>query len=541
MGQVRRPLQHSFQWLGSAALSVLPLASVGVSLVGALAATMLGSVSVQAADGSAQMALPYATGQSWSFYGPHNYADSADYAWNSLDFSGGDGQVRAAHGGIVHRDCPTGFVRIDHGDGYETTYYHLVNIAVIDSQVVTPNQLLGNTGAVTPCGGFAQGAHVHFSLWQFSPATAFNYGYSQMKDLANVQIGQWAISRGSAQYFGCLAAGQTYCSQGPPSWVIGGPIYNDGSAAQGFATEQVTVARRPGGTLEDLLIRGATPSGAASGVQVPTDENGTPVSPSWTDLGGVIKGSPTAVWNPATAVLDVLGIGTDDRVWHKSWSGSTGWTGWSPVATSAGLGVSGVALTEAVNVERRNDGGMDLFIRGPRGDAQHASLNAASVLQYWEAIGGAGTNIKGPPSGRWNASGSRLDVYAIGSNDSPYHIAWTTIGGWGGWQGPWTGASASAGTELIMAVRRPVDDTVDLFLEGATTHAYNYWTDVNGNYLGLQDRGGATKGAPDGKWNGNQTRLDIFAIGTNDLEYRATFNNTSWTVWDLIPNGKQWT
>jgi LasA protease len=167
-----------------------------------LHAASLGSLNARAADSSSQLSLPYSTGQSWYFYGPHNYNEVFNGPWNSLDFSGGDSHVKAARGGVVYRDCSAGFVRIDHGDGYETTYYHLINIQVAAGQVVSRGQYIGDTGTDLSCGGTAMGAHVHFSLWFFTPPSSFNLNSnSQMKDLGGVQIGNWVVSRGSDQYY----------------------------------------------------------------------------------------------------------------------------------------------------------------------------------------------------------------------------------------------------------------------------------------------------------------------------------------------------
>jgi hypothetical protein len=122
------------------------------------------------------------------------------------------------------------------------------NIHVADLQVVPAGGYLGDIGTDTVCGGNAIGAHVHYSLWYFSPPSSFDFNSNaQMKDSGGIQIGSWAVSRGSAQYYGCLIgviSGAQYCSVGPPSWTpIGGPIYNDGTIP--VSSSQLAITNLP--------------------------------------------------------------------------------------------------------------------------------------------------------------------------------------------------------------------------------------------------------------------------------------------------------
>jgi murein DD-endopeptidase MepM/ murein hydrolase activator NlpD len=154
-----------------------------------------------AGDSSAQLFLPWATGQSWRLLGgPHNF-HSTGTPWSSLDFAGGDGLVRAARGGVVRRDCAN-FVRIDHGDGWHTSYYHLTNIRVRSGQTVPRGQVLGTISTATGCGGTADVAHVHFTLWRFTGR--FDFSNRQQYPISGVSIGGWTVEQGSAAYSGCL-------------------------------------------------------------------------------------------------------------------------------------------------------------------------------------------------------------------------------------------------------------------------------------------------------------------------------------------------
>ncbi len=75
---------------------------------------------------------------------------------------------------------------------------------------------------------------------------------------------------------------------------------------------------------------------------------------------------------------------------------------------------------------------MDLFVRGTDGIPYHEWIGADSaVLHAWEPIG-TGGHVLGAPVGSWNASGTKLDVYAVGTDRTLFHIT-STATGWGAW------------------------------------------------------------------------------------------------------------
>jgi murein DD-endopeptidase MepM/ murein hydrolase activator NlpD len=470
---------------------------------------------------SLELSLPWAGDINGTLTGgPHNWNGTADpnHPWNSLDWVPSNSKVYAVRAGTAHTtDCGgSGFVRIDHGGGYQTTYYHLTSVQVSNGQHVDRGQWIGNIGTTVPCGGSASGAHTHFSLWYVSGT--FNFSDSQGVDWNGTAIGNWVLDDGvpQVQYNGCikpLTGGTRQC----PSTAL----RND------WPSEQVVVARKPSTDTEDLLLR----DGTLAAYIAATDANGTPQP--WGSLGGGIKGSPTGVWNSAGTVLDVFAIGLNDHVYRRRWSGA--WGGWTAVAVSGSLGISGKADTESVNSEERPDGTIDLFIRGTSADAQHAVLDANANLLYWESLGGA---IKGAPSGRWDSTTTRLDVFAIGAGNHPYHIDWITRIGWQSWSGALTGTVATAGTEAIMVVRAP-DDSLDLFIRATDNTAWHATADSSGYITSWASMGGGIKGAPDGKWNSAMTRLDVFAIASNDLPYQDTWTGT-WSGWHPVSPGHKW-
>ena len=146
-----------------------------------------------AADGGAQLSLPYATGESWTLMsGPHR-GPSLSSPHAAIDLTNGSGTVRAARDGIAYLDCPNK-VRVDHGDGYQTGYYHLIGIVVANGQPVTRGQVLGSTGTGVGCGGRASRNHVHFSV----------YRNGVEAPIAGAQVGGWTVEAGGIEGAGCM-------------------------------------------------------------------------------------------------------------------------------------------------------------------------------------------------------------------------------------------------------------------------------------------------------------------------------------------------
>lgn len=167
---------------------------------------------------SANLSLPFGIHETWILTGgPHNALDGFSQPFSALDFAGGSQIVRAAADGVVSRPCAN-FVVIDHGNSYQTSYYHVTAISVSHGQSVARGQVLGQISAESGCGGGASGAHQHFALRQ-------NGQYISMN---GQDIGGWTVQDGSTAYTGCLVRirdGARICQNGA--------IYNDGTIGSG--------------------------------------------------------------------------------------------------------------------------------------------------------------------------------------------------------------------------------------------------------------------------------------------------------------------
>lgn len=153
------------------------------------------AASPEAAAAATGLGLPWKLGQGWGHWGVHgNSGTSTPY--NSIDFYGGDGRVLASRAGKMYRFCTSGtwpFIKVVHDNGYTTGYYHLRNTTTKgDGSDVVEGEYLGQIDVQLPCGGSANGNHVHWTLWQGNTAVT----------VVGKTIGGWTWYAGSSAYQG---------------------------------------------------------------------------------------------------------------------------------------------------------------------------------------------------------------------------------------------------------------------------------------------------------------------------------------------------
>jgi len=188
-----------------------------IVLVAALFLTLSVAQPAFAGSGAPRFQLPWKDGTTWRLTGgPHSNVGRGK-PWSSLDFAGPVAgksyPVVAAAAGTVVRPCAN-WVQIKHGNGWETSYYHLIGIKVRAGQYVKQGQLLGYTSTQAGCGGSATGPHVHFSI-------KHNGSYV---DIGGFVFGGWTVHDGSSQYLGCMTR------DGLKKCAPGGHLYNYGAA-----------------------------------------------------------------------------------------------------------------------------------------------------------------------------------------------------------------------------------------------------------------------------------------------------------------------
>ncbi len=145
--------------------------------------------------------FPFPLDATWTFSGAHSWSGGSSYPdrssmdfstpWSNYPNSPYKNTVAAAPGDAVVRVPASGrapcWVEIDHGGGWTTHYYHLVNIGA--SGPIGPksqNQLIGGIGVELCNGGFATGPHVHFALF-------YN---GAPYDLEGLKLSGWTVHEG---------------------------------------------------------------------------------------------------------------------------------------------------------------------------------------------------------------------------------------------------------------------------------------------------------------------------------------------------------
>jgi murein DD-endopeptidase MepM/ murein hydrolase activator NlpD len=145
--------------------------------------------------------FPFPLDATWTFSGAHSWSGGSSYPdrssmdfntpWSNYPNAPYKNTVAAAAGDAVVRVPYTGrapcWVEIDHGGGWKTHYYHLVNLGA--SGPVGPmsrNQLIGGIGQEVCNGGFATGPHVHFALF-------YN---GAPYDLDGLKLSGWTVHEG---------------------------------------------------------------------------------------------------------------------------------------------------------------------------------------------------------------------------------------------------------------------------------------------------------------------------------------------------------
>jgi LasA protease len=184
--------------------------------------------------------LPFPLGGEWTFNGPHSWC-GGDACWeqppdrSSIDFSTnwhhgepypshytvaaaeGIGNVRTPYTGRI--PC---WYEIDHGDGWKTSYYHLQKLGDPGGRgSVMRNQSLGVIAEEVCNGGFANGAHVHFTLW-------YNGSYF---DLDGIKLSGWTVHSGPTPYT------SGYLERGDEILQVYDTIQNDYNTYYGSSTD----------------------------------------------------------------------------------------------------------------------------------------------------------------------------------------------------------------------------------------------------------------------------------------------------------------
>jgi hypothetical protein len=149
--------------------------------------------------------LPFEAGQRWQAGAPHTAKEGGPGAMGSLDFgpiSGSSSRVVSAAAGTVYK-IPCGsayYLGVDHGNGWRSTYYHLVSQqGGLIGRHVPAGTFLGNAGTATHCGGSASFPHVHLTILRDGAPAAvsgFAFGGYRVYSSGTSYTGYWVDAAG---------------------------------------------------------------------------------------------------------------------------------------------------------------------------------------------------------------------------------------------------------------------------------------------------------------------------------------------------------
>ena len=217
----------------------------------------------------------------------------------------------------------------------------------------------------------------------------------------------------------------------------------------------------------------------------------------WESLGGVLASGP-GVSSWAANRLDVFVRGTDNRLWHKWFSG--GWSGWESL---------GGVLTSGPAAVSWGPGRIDVFVRGTDNALHHKWYNGA--WSGWESLGGVLTSDPGVCS--WGSG--RLDVFVKGPDNALWH-KWFN-GAWSGWESL-GGVLTSEPAAVSWGPGR-----IDVFVRGTDNRLWHKW--YNGAWSGWESLGGTLTSGP-GVSSWASGRLDVFVRATDNTLYHKWFNGS---------------
>lgn len=146
----------------------------------------------------------------------------------------------------------------------------------------------------------------------------------------------------------------------------------------------------------------------------------TPIWHDWHDLNQSISGSPVvASWGAGYYDMFTCDAGT---VYHKSYSGSTGWTGWYSLGGPC-AGDNSIAATS------RGAGSLDVYSMGAD-DHLHFRHYAGGTWGAWQTYSGTFHGSVAVTT----RGGNTLDLYATKSNGSVWHMYYNGSNWGSGWE-----------------------------------------------------------------------------------------------------------
>ena len=228
--------------------------------------------------------------------------------------------------------------------------------------------------------------------------------------------------------------------------------------------------------------------------------------------------SPVVAWG--TNRLDVFAVGTDRRLYHKWWNGSS----WGPSLT--GYEDMGGVCTSRPQVVAWDSNRLDVFVTGTDSALYHKwwdGSNWGPSLTGYERMGGL--CVGDPRVVSWGPN--RLDVFMVGTDRQLYHKWWDGAN----WGPSLTGAERMGG----VCIGQPEvvswgPNRLDVFVVGGDGALYHKWWNGSSwgpSLTGYENLGGICMSPPRVvSWGSN--RLDVFVIGTDSALYHKWWDGSNW-------------
>jgi hypothetical protein len=216
--------------------------------------------------------------------------------------------------------------------------------------------------------------------------------------------------------------------------------------------------------------------------------------------------------------LDIFGLGTDDAMYHKAWTGSA----WAPSTT--GWEYLGGRFNSPPSAVSWGPGRLDIFGLGTNNNMYHKSWENGwgPSTTSWEWLGGV---FDSPPAVcSWGKN--RIDIFGLGTDNQMYHKAWN-----GKWNPSVTGWEALGGVfNSPPAAVSWGADRLDIFGLGTDNQMYHKsWDGAQWgpSPTGWEALGGVFNSTPAVvSWAPN--RLDIFGLGTDNQMYHKSWDGSKW-------------
>ena len=175
----------------------------------------------------------------------------------------------------------------------------------------------------------------------------------------------------------------------------------------------------------------------------------------WQGLGLYILGTPTVITTGPDR-QDLFVHGSDNVIYHQTWTRSGGRTTWTPMGTTY----------DDIAVISPQPGDLVVFVRGTDGYLYHSwSTDTGTTWSGWV---GLGIKLIGKPSVvSWGPD--RSDVFVRGEDDVMYHLTYTSSVGWGSWE------SLGGQTKFAPQAISWGNGRLDVFHIGLDGNFYHKW------------------------------------------------------------------